>query len=149
MPMPTQETLPNQAMKCFHIAAMLVCVLIASCHEAPMSPGIDVWVAIEDHGDKPGVEYRVSTSASGHLTLEMWIFAEGPDGKVSERAKYPINIVKSDQSSVTFEYQNGQQKTNATMITFSKGLTKEIEPAVLADLPSKREINLVFRRTRP
>ena len=135
-------------MKCSHIAVGLFWLLIVSCHDTSTSPGNDVWVAVEDHGDKPGVEYRVSKSSVGRLTMEMWIFAEGPDGKVSERAKYPISIIKSDQSSVTFEYQEGQQRTGEITITFSNGLTKETEAAVLADLPSQHETNLVFRRAR-
>lgn len=130
-----------------HIWLALLCFALCpcSCSEA-QDGGKPVWVAREDHGDKPGVEYRVWLNADGRMTGEMWLFVIDANGKDKERAKYPITITASDKRSIAFTYKSGDGSTDEIAIRFAAELSKPRMQATLEDVRTNELTELEFKR---
>lgn len=105
-----------------------------------------VWVAREDNGDKPGIEYRLWLSDENRIVGEMWLFTTDENGKDKERGKYPTTIKTSDPKHVTFTYKSGDGNADEFTIWFPNGLKNRQEQAVLEDMLHRKQ-ELKFERS--
>ncbi|MCF7785286.1 MAG: hypothetical protein K9N47_04145 [Prosthecobacter sp.] len=128
---------------CF--AVFLSAFLYCSCTHA-QSNIKHVWVAREDHGDKPGIEYRLWLNDQNHIVGEMWVFTTDENGKVKERGKYPTTIKSSDQTHITMTFTSGDGSVGEFTIRFPKGLRNHQEQAVLESRRSQTKEELKFER---
>ena len=134
-----------------HILALLLSLIVTRgglpASDIPKTK--TVWISSEDHGDKPGVEFRVAYRSDGKLNLEMWLFDADEKGKIKERVRFPINVLESDAKSILFEYPGGDKKKHRSKIVFAKSPRDNEEPAVRIDEEEHQETKLVFRKSRP
>jgi hypothetical protein len=127
---------------------LLILIFAMGSHRAIASdPSKAVWVFSEDHGDKPGVELRVSYLSDGKLNLEMWLFSTDEKGKIKERVRFPITVLESDAKSVRFEYGNGAGEKEQIQIRFAKAPADDTEPAVKIELKQHQETKMLFRKS--
>lgn len=124
--------------------ALCISILCSCCREqdAPKQ----AWVARENNGDKPGMEYRVWLNADGNLAGEMWLFVVGEDGKDKERAKYPIANKRGDKQHFSFTYECGDGSVDRIAIRFAAELKKPEVQAVLEDARSGQPVELSFKK---
>ena len=106
-----------------------------------------VWIAREDHGDKPGVEYRVWLTKENCLAGEMWLFTRDEYDKEKERGKFPTTIKTSDQKQITFNCKSGDGSEDEFTIRFPNGLLNRQEQAVLEFGKSQTKRELKFERS--
>lgn len=121
-------------------AAFLSVYLFCSCAHA-QSDIKKVWVAREDNGCKPGVEYRIWLNKVNRLTGEMWLFTTDENGKEKERGKYPTEIKTSDSKQITFTYKAGDGNGHEFTIFFPNGLQDRQEQGLMEfGTATKREL---------
>lgn len=106
-----------------------------------------VWVAREDHGDKPGIEYRLWLNDENRIVGEMWLFTTDENGKDKERAKYPTTIKTSDPKQITFTYTSGDGSADEFTIRFPNGLQNRQEEAVVEFGTTEEKRELKFERS--
>jgi hypothetical protein len=127
--------------------ALLCCTLCpCPCSKAQDATKL-IWIAREDNGDKPGIEYRVWLNADGHITGEMWLFVVDENGKDKERGKFPITITARGKRSFAFTYQSSDGSLDRIVIRFSSELNEPRVQAVLEDARSKEQTKLNFQRS--
>jgi hypothetical protein len=126
--------------------ALALCIsILCPCGRGQDAPK-QVWVARENNGDKPGMEYRVWLNADGNLAGEMWLFVVGEDGKDKERAKYPIANKKGDKQHFSFTYESGDGSVDRVAIRFAAELKRPEVLAVLEDARSGQPVELSFKK---
>lgn len=130
---------------CTLVAIVCCIVCLCSCGKAQEIVK-QTWVARENNGDKPGVEYRLWFGADGQMTGEMWLFVVDENGKDKERGKYPITITASDKSSIKFNYKSGDGSVDEIAIHFTSRPNNAKEKAVLENVISKEQSELLFHR---
>lgn len=126
-------------------AAFLSVYLYCECAHA-QSGVKHIWVAREDHGGKPGIEYRLWLGKENRIVGEMWLFTTDENGKEKERGKYPTTIKTSDSKQITFTYMSGDGSMDEFTIWFPNGLRNGQEQAVL-DFGTATKRELKFERS--
>lgn len=76
----------------------------------------------------------------------MWLFVVDEHGKDKERGRYPITITASEKRSIKFNYKSGGGNVDEIAIHFAAQPSNDQEKAVLEDMSSKEQLELLFQR---
>ncbi len=131
---------------CLWITIFLSAFLCCSCTKS-QNDTKHIWVARENNGDKPGIEYRLWLSDEDRIVGEMWLFTMDENDREKERGKYPTTIKTSDQKHATFTCKSGDGSVDEFTIRFPNGLRNRQEQAVVEFASNQTKRELKFERS--
>ncbi|MEZ0390233.1 MAG: hypothetical protein ACAI34_24350 [Verrucomicrobium sp.] len=131
----------TQFVKVFPRTAVIWLIMVAHGNLVGNEAHVGQWVNISDNGDKPAVMMNVSVQADSRLALELYLFQCDEDHRVRWLIKFPITILESTATQLTFEYSSQADLAQKTRerLTFEKSPSGEKVVGVVHELPSERE----------
>ena len=113
----------------FCLLVLLAVFSLFGCHADAHRP---TWVHLEDNGDKPGIELRVTHDAKGNLQMEEWIYVKDMNELIKQRRKLPHRVDKSTPSVIAWTLlMNDGAPPQSCELVFPEGLSRDQENAVL------------------